>query len=330
MSVFAPSFLDYTTQHEAVHPLHQKQPRKSRIPTRSTSSHAIDHPVRSVTPVDSPSSPLSFPIRKQSASSQGASSPLLDSDDQSPIRGRRAYQRYGYLTPSPSPHRAPQDRFLPARRSPDSLTKSFRLSKPVNHLTKDELLLRTDSASPDPFSPRSPRRFVDPSRVSVLGNLPSNHNGTGVASASFRQGANDGLAIRHISAGTIWNVGGNMPAEPNHPVNAIPNGRGGLLGSGTNAPMFSSHFFESETPDESSERFEARLAAALEIDQASRTLHISQSPTRGPRPSFHRGSTAPGRLSDDSRTRWENGRWVNDRIQSCKCTEFFGTLGSSP
>ena len=322
-SISNPPSPDHTTQHDAVHSffVHQKNPRKWRIPTRSTSI-PVDHPMKLPTPEHTPSPSLPFPVVAASTKIQkrGTYDSFHDSDDQSPIRGRQTRRRHGHPTPPSSPRRPTLDRFLPARRSPDSMSKSFRLSKPVQQLTRDELLLRTDSASPDPFAPRSPRRFIDPSRVSMSGNLPMSPNGRARPTATFQPGADNGLAVRRVTPGTVWNIGGNAPAEPTRPVNAIPNGRGGLLGSGTNAPMFSSHFFESETPDESSERFEGRLAAALEIDQASRTLHISPSPNRGPRPSPHRGSTAPARLSATTRTRWEHGGWVNDRVQSRKCS----------
>ena len=310
------SLLDPIMQHGVVHPLSKQKSRKSKIPTRSTSTLAGRRATRGPSLERRSSDSLPFPLRKVSIEAQQADTkPALEDDHGSPSRTRRAIRRYGYFTPPASPHRETQDRFVPARKSPDSAIETFCLSKPTQHLTKEERFLRTSSASPDPFSPRSPRHFHDPSRLSLPGNFPRNR---GVLSTNIRPNTNSALPTRHVSAGTVWNIGGNAAAEPNHPVNAIPNGRGGLLGSGTNAPMFSSHFFEGETPDESTERFEGRLATALEIDQTNRMLEISQSPLRGKRSGLPRGNTAPGRLSNSPRTRWEYGRWVNDRMVSCK------------
>ena len=83
---------------------------------------------------------------------------------------------------------------------------------------------------------------------------------------------------RRASAGAVWNVGGTVQALGPEPVIGIPNGRGGLFGSGTNAPMFTSKFFGKETSDQSRERFEGKIVPALEIDQTSRTLSINRFP----------------------------------------------------
>ena len=324
-SVSSLSLLDPTSQQEEDQPEPKKPSRKSKIPTRSTSILGQNPAPRS-SPERRLTDSLPFPLHKVSKDALQAeleSDPEDDND--SSTQTRRAIRRYGYFTPPVSPHRETQDRFIPTRRSPDCTIETFCLSKPTRQLTKEERLLRSSSASPDPFSPRSPRRFHDPSRMSMVGSFPAFSNNRSVLNATIRPNANNGLPTRHISAGMVWNIGGNAAAELNHPVSAISNGRGGLLSSGTNAPMFSSHFFERETLDESAERFEGRLAIALEIDQTNRTLETQQSPTRGKRPGLSRGSTAPGRLSNSFRTRWEHGRWVSDRTGACeydKCSTF--------
>ena len=309
------SLFDPTSQYEVSHPEPKKQSREYNGPTRSTSTLTGEQPALGPSLERRTSDPLPFPLHPESIEAQKADKgSILEEGNGSPFRSRRAIQRYGLFTPPVSPDRQSPDRFIPTRRTPESIIETFCSSKPPQQLTKEERFLRASSASPDPFSPRSPRHFHDPTRLSILGNFPSLSSSRGVLNTNIRPNVSIGLPTRRVSVGTVWNVGGNAAAEPNHPVNAIPNGRGGLLGSGTNAPMFSSHFFERETPNESTERFEGRLATALDIDQTRRTLEIPQYLARKKRPSLSRGSTAPGRLSNSSRTRWEHGRWVNDRI----------------
>ncbi|KAJ9623437.1 hypothetical protein H2203_005697 [Taxawa tesnikishii (nom. ined.)] len=55
----------------------------------------------------------------------------------------------------------------------------------------------------------------------------------------------------------------------------IPDGRGGRVVSGTNAPMYTTAFFEHNEPSHGQEAYERRLALAFEIDQASRVLASS-------------------------------------------------------
>ena len=217
-----------------------------------------------------------------------------------------------YLTPPTSP-----DRFIPTRRSPESSAKSFHLSKPSDQLTTIEKLIRHQSVSQDPFSTRIPSRIDE-------GGLPSHeiYNGSPTPSPSrpFTVGGGDvlgvrpgsiGIADRRPSAGAIWNVGGSVASSPG-PITGVSNGRGGLLGTGTNAPMFSSRFFETETPDQSRERFEGRLAVALDIDQTSRTLSISQSPE----PEVFKSPIKNGKRRVQAGTFWRDGRWHNEDTES--------------
>ena len=113
-------------------------------------------------------------------------------------------------------------------------------------------------------------------------------------------------------------MGGSTAASPTGPVQGLPNGRGGVIGSGTNAPMYTSRFLDGETPDQDLERLEGRLAAALDIDQTSRVLEIPGSPLKPGHAST--GSLASKRRYPfiDSRTRWEHGTWVQEGAPSCE------------
>ena len=188
---------------------------------------------------------------------------------------------------SPYPRSAPStpDRFIPSRHHEDSLTKAFRLNKKPEDLSNDERYARTDGASPDPFTAR---------RVT-----PIRRHSAREPEAPVRSRYPVGLRARVISPGSVWNVGGS--ASHQRPVIGVSDGRGGLLGSGTNAPMFSSMFFNTETAHESQERFEGRLALALDIDRSSRVVNIAQQQRLPPTPAAfpHRNHTA-----------WSNGRWV--------------------
>ncbi|MCJ1400860.1 hypothetical protein MMC11_004069 [Xylographa trunciseda] len=218
---------------------------------------------------------------------------------------RRCTGVTSYLTPPASP-----DRFLPARLSADSHRKSYSLSKPPDQLSSTERLLRHNSATPDPFSPRGRRQFADSARSPRDGSttrVPSSSSSdTSIPIPGLRP-LSVGLQPRRPSAGAVWNVGGTMLG----PATGVSNGRGGLLGSGTNAPMYSSTFFEKETQHQSLERFEGRVAAALDIDQTSRILEISQSPDRG------RSRTLSGNRREGIQsptTVWRNGQWMNDDL----------------
>lgn len=71
------------------------------------------------------------------------------------FRRRPAFPQYdtgSSITPTSSA-RAP-DRFVPYRRSPDSITQNFRANKDPHKLSPSERLVRSNSASPDAFCPR--------------------------------------------------------------------------------------------------------------------------------------------------------------------------------
>ena len=210
-----------------------------------------------------------------------------------------------YLTPPSSP-----DRFVRARLPADSHRKSYSLSKPPDQLSSAERLLRHNSATPDPFSPRARHQFIERARSSRDGSTirtPGSPDAdTAIPIPGLRSGS-VGLQSRRASAGAVWNVGGTMLS----PTTGVPNGRGGLIGSGTNAPMYTSTFFEKETQHQSLERFEGRVAAALEIDQTSRVFQISQPPDRG----RSRTLSYTGRERVQSPTTiWQDGQWMNDDL----------------
>ena len=269
------------------HSLDKSKPTFTAFPSPSTPKEVGPWP--SSTSGDSSGDAFPFPLNPISLKSGDSKETLPHCAGRSPKR-KYISTSPAYVTPPTSP-----DRFIPARRSPESSSKSFHLSKPPYKLPSPERLNRQHSSSPDPFSLHNPRRDVR--RVAT--------------EVGTRTPPQAGLQTRNVSAGAIWNVGGNATVDPG-PVTAVPNGRGGLFGSGTNAPMFSSRFLEPETEDQIVERFEGRLAAALDIDRTSRTLNISHSPQRGRSTNSSPSTFASQRSPMASRTVWQDGRWMNE------------------
>jgi meiosis-specific APC/C activator protein AMA1 len=96
----------------------------------------------------------------------------------------------------------------------------------------------------------------------------------------------------------MWTVGGLAPV-----TSGVSDGRGGLLGSGTNARLYTTLFSDADAKskeDVERERFESRISDALHLDRVSRVFEFrdpSTSPT-------HR---LPG---PDHRTLWNGTEWI--------------------
>ena len=225
-------------------------------------------------------------------------------------------------TPPSTPTRTP-NRYVSSRLRSQELSETFRVSKSPNQLTLPEKLLRHNSASPDPFGPPMLPRLRD-ARTNVLDGSPSpaahprpsrplgTTNVTAVTDPSPLQN-------RHASAGAVWNIGGTNLSHLPGPIRSVSNGRGGFVSGGSNAPMYTSQFFDDDTSDQDLERMEARLAAAFDIDQTVRMLDFSRSP-ESPR-SFSTGGIGSKRkrFHVEPRTRWIYGNWINEETQSRKC-----------
>lgn len=121
----------------------------------------------------------------------------------------------------------------------------------------------------------------------------------------------DGQSPRQISAGAVWNVGGPSAATGGSPA-GISDGHGGLLGSGTNAPMYLANFIATDTPRQDRERHESRLALALDIDQATRVLNISN------QDSPKDLSPASPQYGKRSPFTWKDNTWMRTGGAACK------------
>ncbi|KAF4627377.1 hypothetical protein G7Y89_g10780 [Cudoniella acicularis] len=199
------------------------------------------------------------------------------------------------------------DRFLPARRPAlDSAIQSFRVNKDPRALTADEKLLRHKDASPDAFNPR--RRVTSPmskpSRASARRNFSGNRSGGGGASVlTFHRDPAGPNGERQVSVGTVWAVGGLAPFTA-----GVPNGRGRQLGSGTNAPLYTTSFSAARPKaQEDLEKHEGRIAEALELDRVSRVFEFRERTSSPQRPSDRGRGIVP-----ESRTIWKGTEWVMD------------------
>ena len=219
------------------------------------------------------------------------------------------------LTPPTSP-----DRYISNRHSPQPRSTTFRISKSPQQLSSTERLLRQDSASPDPFG--RPTRLREGRRVvSSSDSRQEARSPLRAASGTNVLGLNQStltVQSRQASAGAVWNVGGNTATVPTGPIQGVPNGRGGLTGSGTNAPLYTSRFLEGDTPDQDLERLEGRLAVALEIDQTTRMLDIPGFPTQA-RPAGTDSLASKRKYpSKNSKTTWKDGGWVQEGASLCE------------
>ncbi|KAF2446830.1 WD40 repeat-like protein [Karstenula rhodostoma CBS 690.94] len=232
----------------------------------------------------------------------------------SPLRPSQWVARGGSVTASQHPSHAP-DRFIPTRRPPNITKQSFDLNKPGERFTTEERTLPGGSTAPDPFSRRLRRsvrmneelRSLRETHAILTGRSNLSRRRTNL---SLRRGTVP-MGTRQISAGAVWNVGGSSAASDT--VLGVSNGNGGLLGSGTNAPLYTSMFLSRSDPDAELEAYERRIALALDIDQVNRVLDHSTSPSSpntvgtretppSARPPFHV---------------WRDNSWIRDSNSPC-------------
>lgn len=207
------------------------------------------------------------------------------------------------------------DRFVSGRSASHDLSRTFRISKANNELTPSEKLFRNSASSPDPFGPLVLPRLRDRKNVSRSANHPTVVNrprGSGVTNAIALPNETQNISTstgRQASSGTVWNVGGISHAASAGPVRAISDGRGGFLGSGSHAPMYTAQFLDQQTEDQEIETMEGRIAAALELDRASRlgsNIHDTSSLTNI---SAENAGLQDAEAVSPERTYWKYGAW---------------------
>lgn len=106
-----------------------------------------------------------------------------------------------------------------------------------------------------------------------------------------------------MSIGTVWTVGGLAPVST-----GVPSGRGGLLASGTNAPLYTTSFSATrQNEHEDLEKHEGRLAEALELDRVSRVLEFRDPSSSPLKQASHNGTRS---MEPESKTFWKGTEWI--------------------
>ena len=292
--------------------------RRSPYASPPASEHSVPSTPSQQSSANEDENPSPFPLTPVPLFTTDSTRPNVVEGFQTP-RGRCI----GIKAELPSPSTSP-DRYISNRYPPQDASKTFRVGKSPEQLSNAERLLRHRSATPDPFGPLPVKRIRE-AKIRASANTDpravSSRTRT-IGTTNVQHPPQDPLAAqnRQASAGSVWNVGGGSQTSPSGPVRGISNGRGGFMSSGSNAPMFTSHFFEDDTPDQDNTQLENRLAVALDIDQTSRVLNISRSPTQGT--SVSTGSIRSKRKFPyvEPQTRWMNSQWVQERSHSREVT----------
>lgn len=201
------------------------------------------------------------------------------------------------------------DRFIPERRPIDDSTENYRLSKSPEQLNASERLLRRQQGTLDPFRQRPRRTIPLPLATSVNVRAVTNRR-TANTVLSVRRPQAD--TTRQVSNAAVWGIG--AIARLGNSVEGVHDGYGGLLGRGTNAPLYSSQFLARNDKSWEMELHERRLALAFEIDQSSRMLHPPASP-ESPAPGTSSPSSphSPARLPSSSAREpvtWRDNEWT--------------------
>lgn len=110
--------------------------------------------------------------------------------------------------------------------------------------------------------------------------------------------------------GTAWAVGGVAPV-----TQGIPDGRGGLLRGGPNAPLYTTAFSARPKAQEDKEKHEDRLAEALELHCVGRVLEFRESLSPTKRPPTNKSTRIQKQRVGPS-GREQNGQW---KIQIIVC-----------
>ena len=266
----------------------------------------LDGPLINATPQISQDS-FPFPLQPAKLPSVGE-----NKAPQTPSRRRRSPQRFRYRA-SPSPDRFISNRSTPT--TPQNPAETYRVSRLPQQLLPNERLLRHNLATPDPFGPL---------RVARVRNERSNsHRGRGsppasrspsrtVGATNVSDLASDRSVAQNRQVSPIWNVGGAAQTSLHEPMRGVSNGRGGLIRSGSNAPMYDSHFLDDLSTDQDIDQMERRLAAAFDLDQTRRVLTNSRSPETSRNASTGSIGIKRKRLCLEAGSTWQETSWTQD------------------
>ncbi|KAF2808758.1 WD40 repeat-like protein [Mytilinidion resinicola] len=218
----------------------------------------------------------------------------------SPLRPSQYAARGGSTSPLRTPTRQ-SDRFIPQRRPEISTRESFHFSRATP----------ADTTNADPFSPtlRRSRRVNEELRT-----LRQNHSSMMARTRSRGRPGLRSTSIgvnRQVSAGAVWNVGGSSAATDT--VVGVTNGRGGLLASGTNAPLYTTMFITGSDAAAELDTYEQRLALAFDVDRSDKTLNIVL-PNAFGHPTSHEAVSngQSSRTTPHVKHTWNDSAWMRE------------------
>lgn len=193
---------------------------------------------------------------------QSPSTAYTSSQDANDQDRRRAFKRRGGHMIS--------DRFISVRGLIDPLPTQFQVGRNFLELSSEEKVLRHRPLRDDPFMPTRLRRPLSSPRVPSV----RPHYGPHFVNdlALIGDCGPDGLR-RQISAGAVWNVGGSSAARAQQPAAVF--GGVNLHASGTTAPMHAARFLSPAASIERVQKYQSRVALALDLDPAARVLTSS-------------------------------------------------------
>ena len=232
----------------------------------------------------------------------------------SPLRPSQWVARGGLLALPRQSQTSTPDRFIAVRRPLAVARDSFELSNPMERRNKEQTISQGARMGPDAFS----RRLRRSGRINnELRGLREANSAISSRANAYRRNTNFRhrsvtLSARQISSGAVWNVGG--PSAVSDTVVGVSTGRGRMLGSGTNAPLYKSAFLNRADPEAELEAYETRLALALDVDQTDRIFQHSSPPTLQSTPHYGHASQATHA--------WRDGAWVNNGDNACLSTCF--------
>ncbi|EUC38972.1 hypothetical protein COCCADRAFT_32020 [Bipolaris zeicola 26-R-13] len=226
----------------------------------------------------------------------------------SPIRPSRSAAREGLLESTRYSQTGTPDRFIAYCRPPAVARESFELNSPAERRKTEQGTNRGIHTNAGAFSHRLRRsgrlneelRGLRETHSVILGRINANRR-----NIHFRRGSVP-LAARQISTGAVWNVGG--PSAVSDTVVAVSTGRGRMLGSGTNAPLYKSAFLSRADPEAELEAYTQRLALALDIDRTDRILQHS--------PLWTSRNSPESSAQSHGRHVWRDGAWIKENFSS--------------
>jgi hypothetical protein len=229
----------------------------------------------------------------------------------SPLRPSQWVARGGLLRSARKGPSSAPDRYIGSRRPLAVTRESFKLNKPAERLDSNQPGRRGCHVS-DPFSRRLRRsgrlndelRGLREAHSLIIGRASAHRR---VSNLVHRR-VSSTLGARQVSTGAVWNVGG--PSAVSDTVIGVSTGRGGMLGSGTNAPLYASTFLNRADPEAELEAYERRLALAMDVDQADRILQHSPALAR-----FH--DTKSGGVVTHMKHTWRDSAWIKDGLATC-------------